>query len=126
MSYANVYAVDDTREAVLDGIKRRHIYGSTDNIVADVRSGQYMIGDVFSTSTPPELKVRLRGTGPFAKVTIVKDGKYVYSTEPKKAAVGFTWRDNDAQQGKKSYYYVRGEQQNGEVVWVSPMWITYQ
>ena len=22
-------------------------------------------------------------------------------------------------------YYVRGEQSDGEVVWVSPMWITY-
>jgi hypothetical protein len=126
LSYANVYVADDTREAVLDGVRRRHIYGSTDNILADVRSGQYMMGDAFTTSTPPELKVRLTGTEPFAKVTIVKDGKYVYSTEPKKAAVEFTWRDNAAQRGKKSYYYVRGEQQNGEVVWVSPMWITYR
>jgi hypothetical protein len=24
-----------------------------------------------------------------------------------------------------SYYYVRGEQDNGEIVWASPMWITY-
>jgi hypothetical protein len=25
--------------------------------------------------------------------------------------------------GKTSYYYVRGEQANGELVWASPMWI---
>jgi hypothetical protein len=126
MSYCNVYVADDTREAVLDGVKRRHVYGSTDNILADVRSGQYMMGDAFSTSTPPELKVKLSGTGPFAKVHIIKDNQYVYSTSPKKAAVEFTWRDNAAQSGKTSYYYVRGEQSDGEVVWVSPMWITYR
>ena len=27
--------------------------------------------------------------------------------------------------GKTSYYYVRGEQDNGEIVWVSPLWINY-
>jgi hypothetical protein len=30
-----------------------------------------------------------------------------------------------AEPGKMSYYYVRGEQENGEIVWASPMWITY-
>ena len=28
--------------------------------------------------------------------------------------------------GKTAYYYVRGEQEDGELVWASPMWITYQ
>jgi hypothetical protein len=39
--------------------------------------------------------------------------------------VDFTWRDTSPEPGKTSYYYVRGEQQDGEIVWVSPMWITY-
>ena len=30
-----------------------------------------------------------------------------------------------AVKGKTSYYYVRGEQEDGEIVWASPMWITY-
>ena len=42
-----------------------------------------------------------------------------------KADVEFTWKDNAPESGKTSYYYVRGEQENGEIVWVSPMWITY-
>jgi len=40
--------------------------------------------------------------------------------------VEFTWRDEKPEAGKTSYYYVRGEQQDGEIVWVSPMWITYR
>lgn len=126
ISYCNLYVTDNTREAVLQAFKKRHIFGATDNILADVRSGPYMMGDAFTTSAPPELKVKLAGTGPFAKVLVIKDNKYVYSTEPKKAEVEFTWRDTAAEVGKTSYYYVRGEQENGELVWASPMWITYK
>ena len=30
----------------------------------------------------PELRVRLIGTAPFAQVHVIKDNKYVYSTQP--------------------------------------------
>jgi hypothetical protein len=125
MSYCNILATDHTREAILDAFQKRHIYGSTDNILADFRCGSYIMGDAFSLPTTPELKVKLSGTAPFAKVHIIKDNKYVYTTEPKQTAVEFAWRDNAPARGKTSYYYVRGEQEDGEVVWVSPMWITY-
>jgi hypothetical protein len=124
MSYCNIVAVDATREAVLDAFQKRHVYGATDNVLADFRCGNYMMGDAFSVAAPPELKVKLAGTAPFAKVHIIKDNKYVYTTEPKTAVAQFSWRDNEAQPGRTSYYYVRGEQEDGEVVWVSPMWIT--
>ncbi len=58
----------------------------------------------------PTLQVKLDGTAPFAKVYVVKDGKYVYTSEPKTAKVDFTWQDMAAESGKMSYYYVRGEQ----------------
>lgn len=125
MSYCNIYAADSTREALLDAVKKRHLYAATENILADVRSGPYMMGDAFSTNTPPSLDVKLAGTAPFAKVHIIKDSKYVYTISPGKAEVKFSWRDNAPTAGKTSYYYVRGEQQDGELVWVSPMWITY-
>jgi hypothetical protein len=126
MSYCNVLSNGLTRGAVLEGFKKRHVYGATDNILAEFRSGDHILGDEFTTSTPPELKVKLTGTAPFSKVVVIKDNKYVYTSEPKKATVEFTWRDNEPVNGKMSYYYVRGEQEDGEIVWVSPMWITYK
>ena len=125
ISYANIYVTGLNREAVLDGFKKRHLYAATDNILADVTSGQHMMGDQFSTASMPALQVKLTGTGPFAKIHIVKDGKYVYSIEPKTAKVDFSWRDMSAEPGKMTYYYVRGEQEDGQIVWASPMWITY-
>ncbi len=125
MSYANVFVKDATRESLLEGFQKRHVYAATDNILADVESGSHLMGDEFSTSELPSLKVKLRGTSKFAKVVIVRDGKYVYSTAPNSENVEFSWRDNQPNKGKTSYYYVRGEQDNGEIVWVSPLWITY-
>jgi len=125
MSYCNILAKDGTREALIDAFHKRHVYGATDDILADVRSGEHIMGDAFSTGSLPELHVKLVGTGPFAKVHVVKDNKYVYTTEPKTAKVDFSWKDTTPSTGKTSYYYVRGEQEDGEIVWASPMWITY-
>jgi hypothetical protein len=125
MSYANVYVKNVTREAVLEALKERHVYASTDDILADVESGTHMMGDEFSTAELPTLKIKLNGTSRFAKVTIIRDGKFVYSTSPNTQEVEFSWRDNQPNKDKTSYYYVRGEQDNGELVWASPMWIKY-
>jgi len=125
MSYTIVLVTDDRREAILESLRKRRVYAATDDILADVSSGSHLMGDVFSTAEGPELRVKLSGTAPFARVHIIKDNKYVYSTEPGAREVEFRWRDNAPQPGKTSYYYVRGEQQDGELVWVSPFWITY-
>jgi hypothetical protein len=110
----------------MEAFRKRRVYGATDNILADVRSGDHFMGEEFTTAQAPSFTVRLRGTAPFAKVHIIRDTQYVYTAEPKTREVNFTWKDNAAQKGKTSYYYVRGEQQDGELVWVSPMWITYR
>ena len=63
---------------------------------------------------------------PFTKVTLVKDDEEIHTTTPKTADVELTWTDPSPTVGKASYYYFRGEQADGELVWVSPMWITYR
>ena len=49
MSYCNCGCGTPTREAILDAFQKRHVYGATDNILADVRCGEHIMGDVFST-----------------------------------------------------------------------------
>ena len=126
MSYCNLWVTAPTREAIMDAFHKRRIYGSTDNILADVRSGSHFMGEEFAVSEPPAISVKLAGTAPLAKVHIIKDGNYVYSISPNRKNVNFSWTDNAAERGKTAYYYVRGEQADGELVWVSPMWITYR
>ena len=124
MSYCNMLAKDYTRQSVLEAFKSRHVYGATDNIIADFRAGNHIMGDAFTAASAPEFKVKLRGTANFKKVYVIKNNKYVYTLDPGKRDVDFTWRDREAGKGT-SYYYIRGEQADGNIVWVSPMWITY-
>jgi hypothetical protein len=125
ISYTNLLARDASREAVLEAFKSRHVYGSTDDVLAEFTCGGHMMGDAFASATPPAFKVKLQGTAPFAKIFVVKNNAYVYSSEAQGTTVDFTWRDTQPEKGKTSYYYVRGEQADGEIVWVSPMWVTY-
>jgi len=126
MSYCNLWVTEPTRQGIMEAFKKRRIYGASDNILADVRCGPHFMGEEFTTSEPPSISVKLWGTADFAKVHIIKDGEYVYSREPKAKTVDFVWKDTGAQRGRTSYYYVRGEQADGELVWVSPMWITWK
>jgi len=135
ISYALVYAEDNSRESLLKAMKARHTYAATDNIIADFRcktDGKvYMMGDEFTASAAPKLTIKLIGTAPFKNVTLVKDDVEIKTWEPGKAEVEITWIDPSPVAGKTSYYYFRGEQEkqgtetNGELVWASPMWIKY-
>ena len=87
---------------------------------------QYMLGDEFTTAQTPTFRLKIVGTAPLSKITLVKDDVEHVLGEPNKADVEFTWSDKEAKAGKESYYYVRGEQADGELVWASPMWITYK
>ncbi|MDZ4289902.1 MAG: hypothetical protein U0984_18195, partial [Prosthecobacter sp.] len=127
ISYAMIYAEDTTREAILNAMKLRHTYGATDNIVADSRctgadGTEHMMGDEFAVKGAPTITCKLIGTTPFAKVTMIKNNVEIPLEAPKSKEVSLTWTDPKPDKGNVSYYYIRGEQTNGELVWVSPMW----
>ncbi|MEO7297908.1 MAG: hypothetical protein ABI042_04950, partial [Verrucomicrobiota bacterium] len=126
ISYAMVYSEGTSREDLLKAMRLRHTYAATDNIIADWRCGEHMQGDEFKTSEPPTFSLKLQGTAAFSKVTIVKDDVEIKIVQPNKAEVELTWTDPNPTVGKTSYYYVRGEQADGELVWASPMWINYE
>jgi hypothetical protein len=126
MSYGIVLTDDLSRQGMIDAFKRRHSYAATDNIILEFRCGNHIMGDVFTTKLAPTFAVKVLGTAPVTKVSIVRDSKYVHVAEPKTKDVNLTFTDADAQSGKTSYYYVRVEQSDGNLAWASPMWITLQ
>jgi hypothetical protein len=132
ISFTNIWVTTPTRAGIMDALKKRRLYGSTDDILADFRSGAHFMGESFTTNTQPVFTVRLWGTAPFQSVVLIKDNNIVYSPPVGDRVVSFTCQDTSAQKGKTSYYYVRGVQQpqpgevTGQIVWVSPMWVTMQ
>jgi hypothetical protein len=122
-SFSNIWVTTPTREGILDALSKRRVYGSTDSILADFRSGTHFMGEAFSSATAPVFSVKLWGTAAFQNVSVIKDNNVVYSTSGDRV-IAFTWTDTTAQKGKTSYYYVRGQQTDGALVWVAPMWVT--
>lgn len=66
------------------------------------------------------------GTMPYEKVTMIKDNVETPIDVPKEEELSLTWTDPKPEKGKTSYRDFSGEQTNGELVWVSPMWITVE
>jgi len=128
-SYACVIAENSSREAIMDAMRKRHTYAATSNIVMDYRmtagSESYLQGDIFSSSSLPELSAKIIGTGPLKKVVIVRDNQYIYSQEPEGSTFQLRFKENSLTPGEH-YYYVRAEQKNGNLVWSSPIWITFK
>lgn len=126
MSYAVVLAEEASRQGIIDAFKARHCYAATDNIVLLVRSGAHLMGDAFASTTPPKLEIEVHGPRPIARIHVVRDNEYVYSSEPKTRDVKLQYTDMAAKAGATSFYYVRVEQSDGNLAWASPMWIAYK
>jgi hypothetical protein len=126
LSYAVVLVEEASRPGIIDAFKKRHSYAATDNIILEVRSGDHLMGDTFETADRPSLTIIAHGTAPIARVHVIRDNKYVFTTEPKERRVNVRYSDDDARPGQSHYYYVRIEQADGNLAWGSPMWVTYK
>ncbi len=82
ISYAMVYTTQPTRDAIFEGFKKRHTYGATDNIILDYRMGEHFMGEEFTTSSMPPLKIRVIGTSKVASVEIIKNEEVIFTTTP--------------------------------------------
>ena len=122
-SYACVYTDDPTRQGIIDAMKARHTFGANDNIIMDVRAGENMMGDEWTQGEPPELRVKVMGTGKIDRVDVIRDYQFVYTNRPDGSEAEFTYLDNDFTEGTH-LYYVRMQQADESIAWASPVWIT--
>jgi hypothetical protein len=129
VSYCCVLAEEFSRKGLIAAMKKRHTYAATDNIILDVRSGDHLMGDEFKTAEP-KFSVAVVGTAPLSTVEILRNSDVVYTWKPKEPATEakFDWTDAKPVVNAKqaSYYYVRVTQQDGQMAWASPMWVTVE
>jgi len=129
LSYSCMLTENDSREAVIDAMRKRHAYGATDNMVVDFRiqtqGKEYIQGDEVETSGPYTLVANLIGTGSIWRVDVIQNEHYVYELTPAgKNTVNFTYIDPHPVSGENRYY-VRLLQEDGNVAWSSPIWVNY-
>jgi hypothetical protein len=117
-------AEEFSRKGLVDAMKKRHTYAATDNIVLDMRLGNRLMGDVVRADRPT-FDVVILGTAPLAKVEIFRGTEAVHTVRPAGEDARFGWQDPNPQRGEKAaYYYVRVTQQDGNMAWGSPIWVT--
>ncbi len=131
VAYACVYAKENTREAIWQAIWDRRCYGSTTyGLILDVRSGNHMMGQVWSSAQSPRIEVFTEGSVPIRSVEIIGRSKVLRAEGSEQEPLGtmshrLSWRDPDfASQNTEQWYYVRVILQNDEIAWSSPMWVT--
>ncbi|HKB03323.1 MAG TPA: hypothetical protein VKD90_13950, partial [Gemmataceae bacterium] len=122
ISYCIVLAEKNDRESILEAMRKRHVYGATDDIICDVRSGPHLMGDEVQATGPPKLEVKVVGTSDLAKVEILRDSLVVAELPVKGGQCAAEWTDPRPAAGVH-YYYVRVQQKDGELAWTSPIWI---
>ncbi len=129
-SYTMIYTPSVERVAIVESMRQRHAYGATDNIVVDYRAveadgTEHLMGEAFASETAPKLAVKVFGTSTIERVEIIKDGKFVFRTEPAAKTAEFTFVDHEPGAGD-SYYYVRVIQLDRNLAWSSPIWVDYR
>lgn len=129
-SYTMIYTPSTNRGDIVDSMRKRHTYGATDNIVLDFRvrdpqGREWMMGDAFETAAMPVMHLKVLGTSDIASIEIIKDGRFIYKTEPDTTTAELDYSDTTAVAGQ-SWYYVRVIQKDRNMAWSSPVWITYK
>jgi hypothetical protein len=108
-------------------MRKRHSYGATDNIVLDFRvqsnGREYIQGDEVPDAEHYVLTINAIGTGPIKRVDLIHNESYAYNVLPAgKSAVKFSYTDKNPEPGENRYY-VRVEQEDGNLAWSSPVWV---
>ena len=128
-SYAMVISDDFSRKGLVDAMRKRHTYAATSNIILDYRieagDGDWLQGDEFSSTEIPTIKAVVRGTNAIKEAVVVRDNTYVHTQSGDGERMEFEFREQALEAGEH-YYYVRVEQEDGNVAWSSPIWVTKQ
>jgi hypothetical protein len=125
MSYAAVYTPARTYEDIWQSLAARRTYAATDNIIVDFQAMGHAMGEEFTASETPRLDVRIIGTAKIQQVDVIKDNSFIYTLKPDVREVSFSYRDSAVTEGQH-YYYVRVIQEDNNMAWASPIWITHR
>ena len=124
VSYGGVYVKEFTREGILEALKARRTVAATDKIYLEFSCNGEPLGSIFETDEKPVLTIRVDGTAPIGRVTVVRNEEdyEVFGTKGKIFEKEFT---DEAPLAGENRYYVRVEQWDGNMAWASPVWVNY-
>ena len=126
VAYGGVYLEEFTREGIIAAFRQRRTIAATDKIYLEFSCNGQPLGSIFQTGEKPALSIRVDGTANLRKVTVVRNEEDHHVIE----AIGghlleTSYTDEDPPDGEVRYY-IRVEQEDGNMAWSSPVWVTVE
>lgn len=137
-----VFAIEQTREAILLALYNRQCYATTGaRIIVGFSIAGAMMGSELTTKTKPGLSFNrhitgfVAGTAPIKEIAIIRNGEVFHKFHPKESSYEFAFDDSEplhkalltgqAEQSPFAYYYLKVTQEDDHIAWSSPIWIDY-
>ncbi len=122
-----VLAKNNNRSEIFDAMYARKTFATSGaKMRALLRVGDVTQGGEGKVRPPVELHYGVYGTAPLDRFEVVRDGKVVFSAEPRgEAAVG-KWQDENVKPGPHVYYLraVQGGGKELDMAWASPVFVS--
>lgn len=113
-----------TRDSILTALKARRAFGATVAAALQVAAAEQPMGQELLVDADPRLTVRVAAPVPISRVEVVREQRFVYSTEPQATETSFLYVDTALPPGGSTYYYVRATIGRNDFAWSSPLWVT--
>lgn len=124
VSFGGVFCETFTREGIIEAFDARRTIAATDKIYLNFTCNGELLGSEIVTKGNPKLWFKVDGTAKLKRVTLVrneKNWKVFDSIEGKLFEREI--EDNEMLEGENRYY-LRVEQEDGNMAWSSPVWVT--
>lgn len=120
-----VYATSLDRNSLAEALFSRRTYSTTGvKMLLDVNMDGHPMGEEYSSGSAPKMHILAAGTSDIGRVEIIRNNERILNRETNGRVVEFDFIDDEPAQGT-SYYYVRVSQNDGEIAWSSPIFLTY-
>ena len=121
-SYGGVYVKEFTREGIIEGLNARRTIAATDKIFVEFTCNGQLLGTESASEGKPVLAFKVDGTAAITRVTLVRNEQDCKQWEPKAKSFGQSFTDESPVAGENRYY-LRVEQDDGNMAWSSPVWV---
>ncbi|MEY2598423.1 MAG: hypothetical protein RLZZ142_682, partial [Verrucomicrobiota bacterium] len=122
-SFGGVYVEEDSRTGILSAFQARNSIAATAKIFVEFSCNDRPMGQIFESKDAPKLALRVLGTGPLKQVTVVRNEQNLRTFSPKDKEFALVFHDDSATSGENRYY-LRVEQEDGNMAWSSPIWVS--
>jgi hypothetical protein len=124
-----VYSPELSREAIWEAFRNRHVYGTSGpKIILNFRVADHPMGSEVAwtaSNGPVPVTVRAVGCAEIATVEIIRNGEVAFAEPVDGVFAQLVLEDPDPPAGV-SWYYARVLQQDGNMAWSSPVWVTVE